>query len=80
VRRCRHLWSAITGPTLPLVWAVLDRAAAGWRGVNVTSDGLQLLQGLRRSLLELPRQLWPRTVTATQPDDQPETVRGAEHL
>jgi putative transposase len=74
VRRCRHLWSAITGPTLPLVWAVLDRALAGWRGVNVTSDGLRLLQDLRRSLLEPPRQLRPRTVTATHPDDQPETV------
>jgi hypothetical protein len=49
-------------------------AAAGWRGVNVTSDGLWLLQGLRRSLLEPPRQLRPRTVTATQPDDQSETV------
>jgi hypothetical protein len=41
---------------------------------DVTSDGLRLLQDLRRSLLEPPRQLRPRTVTATQPDDQPETV------
>jgi putative transposase len=59
---------------LTLVWAVLDRASAGWRGVNMTSDGLRLLQDLRRSLLEPPRQLRPRTVTAAQPDDQPETV------
>jgi putative transposase len=59
---------------LTLVWSVLDRASAGWRGVNMTSDGLRLLQDLRRSLLEPPRQLRPRTVTATQPDDQPETV------
>jgi putative transposase len=59
---------------LTLVWAVLDRASRGWRGVNMTSDGLRLLQDLRRSLLEPPRQLRPRTVTATQPDDQPGTV------
>jgi putative transposase len=41
----------------------------------MTSDGLRLLQDLRRSLLQPPRQLRPRTVTAAQPDDQPETVR-----
>ena len=40
----------------------------------MTSDGLRLLQDLRRSLLEPPRQLRPRTA-ATQPDDQSETVR-----
>jgi transposase-like protein len=60
---------------LTLVWAVLDRASAGWRGFTLTSDGLRLLQDLRRSLLEPPRQLRPRTVTPAQPDDQPETVR-----
>jgi transposase-like protein len=59
---------------LTLVWAVLDRASAGWRGLSMTPDGLRLLQDLRRSLLEPPRQLRPRTITATQPDDQPETV------
>jgi putative transposase len=58
-----------------LVRAVLDRASAGWRGFTLTSDGLRLLQDLRRSLLEPPRQLRPRTVTPAQPDDQPETVR-----
>jgi len=47
---------------------------AGWRGFTMTSDGLRLLQDLRRSLLEPPRQLRPRTA-ATQPDDQSETVR-----
>ena len=55
VRRCWHLWPAITGPTLPPVWAVPHRATAGWRGVNVTSHSLRLLQDLRRSLLEPPR-------------------------
>ncbi len=59
---------------LTLVWAVLDRASAGWRGVNMTSDGLRLLQDLRRSLLEPPHQLRPRTIIAAEPDDQPETV------
>src|SRR5204863_9635139 len=52
---------------LTLVWAVLDRASAGWRGFTMTADGLRLLQDLRRSLLEPPRQLRPRTVTAGQP-------------
>ena len=59
---------------LTLVWAVLDRASRGWRGLTMTADGLRLLQDLRRSLLEPPRQLRPRTVTASQADDRPETV------
>jgi putative transposase len=60
---------------LTLVWAVLDRASRGWRGFTMTADGLRLLQDLRRSLLEPPRQLRPRTVTTTRPEDHPETVR-----
>jgi transposase-like protein len=59
---------------LTLVWAVLDRASAGWRGFTMTADGLRLLQDLRRSLLEPPRQLRPQPATVTQPDDQPSTV------
>ena len=59
---------------LTLVWAVLDRASAGWRGVNMTSDGLRLLQDLRRSLLEPPRQLQPRTGIPSQPAASRETV------
>src|SRR5689334_8309473 len=59
---------------LTLVWAVLDRASAGWRGLTMTSDGLRLLQDLRRSLLEPPRQLRPCTVTTTVPADGLETV------
>ncbi len=46
---------------LTLVWAVLDRASAGWRGLTMTADGLRLLQDLRRSLLEPPRQPRPAT-------------------
>ena len=59
---------------LTLVWAVLDRASAGWRGVNMTPDGLRLLQDLRRSLLDPPTQLQPRTVITSQPADGSETV------
>ena len=59
---------------LSLVWAVLDRASRGWRGLTMTSDGLRLLQDLRRSLLDPPRQLRPRTVTATRDDNRPENV------
>jgi putative transposase len=60
---------------LTLVWAILERASRGWRGFTMTADGLRLLQDLRRSLLEPPRQLRPRTVTTTPADDTPETVR-----
>ena len=42
---------------LTLVWAVLDRASRGWRGPAMTSDGLRLLQDLRRCLLEPPARL-----------------------
>jgi hypothetical protein len=59
---------------LTLVWAMLDRASRGWRGLTMTADGLRLLQDLRRSLLEPPRQLRPRTVTTATPADDPETV------
>ena len=59
---------------LTLVWAVLDRASRGWRGLTMTAGGLRLLQDLRRSLLEPPAQLRPRTVTATHVADDPETV------
>jgi putative transposase len=41
---------------LSLVWAVLDRASRGWRGVVMTPAGVRLLQELRRRLLH-PSQL-----------------------
>lgn len=40
-----------------LVWAVLDRASRGWRGVTQTPAGLRLLQDLRRQLLEPPTEV-----------------------
>jgi putative transposase len=51
---------------LSLVWAVLDRASRGWRGVVMTPAGVRLLQELRRRLLH-PSQLEEvvdQTVTA----------------
>ena len=75
-RRRTKVIGRLPGETscLTLVWAVLDRASRGWRGLTMTSDGLRLLQDLRRSLLDPPRQLRTRTVTATPDDDRPENV------
>ena len=42
---------------LSLVWAVLDRASAGWRGLAMTPAGLRLLQDLRRNLHDPPTPL-----------------------
>jgi transposase-like protein len=57
---------------LKLVWAVLDRASAGWRGFTETPAGLRMLQDLRRSLLEPPTHLTQRRPsTGAAP---PETV------
>ena len=57
---------------LKLVWAVLDRASAGWRGFTQTPVGLRLLQDLRRSLLEPPARLPQRRPDASAAP--PETV------
>jgi transposase-like protein len=75
-RRRTKVIGRLPGETscLSLVWAVLDRASRGWRGPTMTADGLRLLQDLRRSLLEPPRQLRPRTAAATRHDDRPENV------
>ena len=74
-RRRTKVIGRLPGETscLTLVRAVPDRAFRGRRGLTMTSDGLRLLQDLRRSLLDPPRQLRPRTVTATG-DDNPENV------
>jgi putative transposase len=39
---------------LSLVWAVLDRASRGWRGLTMTPRALRLRQDLRRQLLHPP--------------------------
>lgn len=36
---------------LSLVWAVLDRASKGWRGVEMTPAVVRRLQNLRRELI-----------------------------
>jgi putative transposase len=51
---------------------VLDRASRGWRGFTVTSNGLRLLQALRRQLIQPPAAL--RTETAEHAAAQAETV------
>lgn len=52
-----------------LVWAVLDRASAGWRGVTMTPAGTRQLQDLRRSLLDPPRELRPGSTTSGDTDE-----------
>jgi len=54
---------------LGLVWAVLDRASRGWRGVTMTPATVRQLQELRRQLLDPPTAEDPtghpdKTVTA----------------
>jgi putative transposase len=51
---------------LSLVWAVLDRASRGWRGVVMTPTGVRLLQELRHRLLRpsRPEEVVDQTVTA----------------
>jgi len=41
----------------------------------MTSDGLRLLQDLRRSLLDPPCQLWTRAVTAIRDDNRRATSK-----
>jgi transposase-like protein len=49
---------------LSLVWAVLDRASSGWRGLAMTPKALRRLQDLRRELLGPPRPAAPEEVIA----------------
>jgi len=52
---------------MSLVWAVLDRASKGWRGVTMTPKIMRRLQDLRRELLGSPpqRDLDDHTVAET---------------
>jgi putative transposase len=54
---------------LTLVWAVLDRASRGWRGVNTTNTGLRLLHDLRRQLLDPPTPLRRASHPAAEPEE-----------
>jgi len=49
---------------LSLVWAVLDRASKGWRGLTMTPKALRRLQDLRRELFGQPRPSAPEEVIA----------------
>jgi transposase-like protein len=75
-RRRTKVIGRLPGETscLTLVWAVLDRASRGWRGLTMTADGLRALQDLRRSLLDPPRKLRPRTATTGQDAGSPKNV------
>jgi transposase-like protein len=78
-RRRAKVIGRLPGETscLSLLFAVLDRASRGWRGFTMTADGLRLLQDLRRSLLDPPRQLRPQPAAAATPEDQHTTVTPA---
>ena len=39
---------------LSLIWAVLDRASVGWRGIDTSVAGIRRLQDIRRQLLGPP--------------------------
>jgi putative transposase len=54
---------------LNLVWAVLDRASRGWRGVNTTNTGLRLLHDLRRQLLDPPTPIRRTRHPAQEPEE-----------
>jgi putative transposase len=55
---------------ISLVWAVLDRASRGWRGLTMTPTGTRLLQDLRRSLLDPPRKLRSPSKTGGAADER----------
>ena len=67
-RRRTKVIGRLPGETtcLSLVWAVLDRASVGWRGLTMTPKGLRLLQDLRRQLLHppIPEEVIDQAVTA----------------
>jgi hypothetical protein len=54
---------------LNLVWAVLDRASRGWRGVNTTNTALRLLHDLRRQLLDPPTPIRRASHPAAEPEE-----------
>ncbi len=59
---------------ISLVWAVLDRASAGWRGLPMTPVGTRVLHDLRRSLLDAPRELRPPPSTTSGDTDQADAI------
>jgi hypothetical protein len=59
---------------LSVIWAVLDRASTGWRGLTMTSTRLRQLHDLRRSLHAPPPKL-PRPITTEAADNPNLSVR-----
>jgi putative transposase len=57
---------------LNLVWAVLDRASRGWRGVNTTNTGLRLLHGTTCAVSSSIRQ--PRSAEPPTPPKSPKKL------
>jgi transposase-like protein len=57
---------------LNLVWAVLDRASRGWRGMTMTPTGTRLLADLRHQLLDPPTPLHRNKTDS--PAQTPESV------
>jgi transposase-like protein len=66
-RRRTKLIGRFPGQTscVTLVWAVLERASAGWCGLTMTPDGIRL-QDLRHQLLDRPHRI-PATTRTTNP-------------
>jgi putative transposase len=52
------------------VWAVLDRASRGWRGVAMTPAGARLLADLRHQLFDPPHQLHQPTIDTNDPHQE----------
>ena len=48
---------------LNLLWAVLDRASRGWRGMTMTPAATRVLADLRHQLLDPPTPIRPKTDT-----------------
>jgi transposase-like protein len=55
---------------LNLVWALLDRASRGWRGVAMTPAGARLLADLRHQLFDPPHQLHQPTIDTNDPHQE----------
>lgn len=53
---------------LNLVWAVLDRASRGWRGMTMTPAATRVLADLRHQLLDPPTRLQPKIDTSSVAD------------
>lgn len=56
---------------LSLVWAVLDRASRGWRGVDMNPANVRLLQQLRADLFHPNDTTLEQTTTSGLPETVP---------